>query len=97
MKRYFIKCSNTATAKNPGFAVGTKHEYWYGKSEERIAKFYPDEPAPSTASISYNMKEYGFQKKSGAMKAYNHYKELTQWENDQGMWTSEVTIEEVEI
>ena len=31
MKRYFIKVIDIATAANPGFKAGTRHEYWFGR------------------------------------------------------------------
>lgn len=46
MKRYFIKLVLTTTAANPGFKAGTREEYWYGRQETLIARFYSDEPAP---------------------------------------------------
>lgn len=97
MKRYFIKVINTATESNSGFKAGTQHEFWYGKQEKLIAKFYPDEPAPSFASIIFGMKEYGFKNKSGAMKAFNHHMELIQGTNDLGTWDCEVHLEETEV
>lgn len=97
MKRYFIKVIDTATAANPGFKPGTKHEFWYGKQETLIAKFYPDEPVPSLASIAYYMREYGFKNKAGAMKAFKHHKQAIQWESEFSYWNCECSIEEAEV
>lgn len=97
MKRYFIKVINTATESNPGFKAGTQHELWYGKQEKLIAKFYPDEPAPSFASIIFGMKEYGFKNKSEAMKAFNYHMELIQGTKDFGYWNCECSVEETEV
>ena len=99
MKRYFIKVVNTATAANPGFKAGTKHEYWYGRQETLIASFYPHKPVQLTspASIAYYMKEYGFKNKAGAMKAFKHHKQAVQWESDFSYWNCECSIEEAEV
>ncbi len=97
MKRYFIKIIDTATAANPGFKAGTKHEYWYGKQETLIANFYPNEPAPSPHSIAYHMKEYGFKNKAGAMKAFKHHKHAVQGESDFGYWNCACSVEEAEV
>lgn len=97
MKRYFIKVIDTATDSNPGFKAGTKHEYWYGKQETLIASFYPNEPAPSPASIAYYMKEYGFKNKAGVMKAFKHHRYAVQRESDFGYWNCECSVEEMEV
>lgn len=97
MKRYFIKIIDTATAANPGFKAGTKHEYWYGRQETLIAKFYPNEPAPSHALITYLMEDYGFKNKAGAMKAFKHHKEAVQYESDFGYWNCVCSVEEAEV
>lgn len=99
MKRYFIKIIDTATAANPGFKAGTKHEYWYGRQEILIASFCPNKPASFTTSIAYRycMKEYGFKNKAGAMKAFNHHKQAIQWESEFSYWNCECSIEEAEV
>lgn len=97
MKRYFIKVINTATDSNPGFKAGTQHEFWYGKQENLIANFYPDEPAPSFASIAYYMKEYGFKNKAGAMQAFKHHKYTSQGESDFGYWNRVAYLETAEV
>ena len=97
MKRYFIKHIYTATAANPGFKVGTKHEYWYGRQENLIASFYPNEPAPSPALIAYQMKDYGFKNKAGAMKAFKYYKHAAQRESDLGYWNCVCSVEEADV
>lgn len=97
MKRYFIKLVLTATAANPGFKAGIKEEYWYGRQETLIARFYSDEPAPSPASIAYSMKEYGFKNKAGAMRAFKHHKDAIQSEPDFGYWNCVCSVEEAEV
>lgn len=97
MKRYFIKVIDTATAANPGFRAGTRHEYWYGRQETLIASFYSNESTPSSTSIAYYMKEYGFKNKAGSMKAFKHHKNAIQGEPDFGYWNCECSVEEVEV
>ena len=97
MKRYFIKLVLTTTAANPGFKAGTKEEYWYGRQETLIVNFYSDEPAPSSASIAYSMKEYGFKNKAGAMRAFKHHKDVIQGEPDFGYWNCVCSVEEAEV
>lgn len=97
MKRYFIKLIYTATAANPRFKVGTKHEYWYGRQETLIANFYPNEPVPSLALIAYQMKDYGFKNKAGAMKAFKNHKHAAQHESDFGYWNCVCSVEEAEV
>lgn len=97
MKRYFIKVVYTATAANRSFKAGTKHEYWYGRQETLIASFYPNEPVPSLALIAYQMKDYGFKNKAGAMKAFKYHKDAAQHESDLGYWNCVCSVEEAEV
>ena len=97
MKRYFIKIIDTATAANPGFKAGTKHEYWYGRQETLMAHFYPTKPAPSPTSIALYMSVYGFKNKAGAMKAFKHHKHVIQDESDFGYWNCVCSVEEAEV
>lgn len=97
MKRWFIKVVDTATNKNPGFLAGTRHDYWYGIREKLIASFYPDEPSPSPAVVSLNMKEYGFKTKAAAVRAYKSHLNRVSSTDLFGYWTSEVSLEETEV
>lgn len=97
MKRWFIKVVDTATSKNPGFPVGTRHDYWYGIREKLIASFYPDEPSPSPAVVSLNTKEYGFKTKAAAIRAYKSHLNRVSSTDLFGYWTSEVSLEETEV
>lgn len=97
MKRWFIKIVETATNKNPGFRAGVQHEYWYGVREELISAL-PIDLVPSPEMVTMKIKEYGFKTKAAATRAFNaHRSRINQPMFDDGYWTCEVSLEEVNI
>ena len=96
MKRWYIKCTNTATGSNPGFPEGEVHEFWYGKEQKLIAKFSPEYSTSQYVANCY-IKEDGFTTKAAATKAYNSQVLLSREYTAFTAWDRKVELIEIEV
>ena len=92
MKKYFIRCVNTATEDNPGFDAGTIHEFWYGVDQRLLWK-----STDHTAYRAAMVKVYGFSTRAAAAQAFRYYEDVDAMGSIDGYWIRTSSIECLEF
>ena len=86
---FIIKTTHTATKENANFTGET--QVWYnGKNWSHIGE-------KNVFPSKWEIREYGYGTKASAMKGFKAHKEMAEWEENQGFWTVNVELVEVNL